>query len=52
MAYGVKLALAKDFTFKTLDRYVRVELKVVSYIRKNILLPGGKGKMEKKNRQK
>ena len=48
----VKLALDKDLISKTLDRDVRVELKVVSYIRKNVLLTGRKGATEKKKGRK
>ena len=44
----VKLALDKDLISKTLDRDVRVELKVVSYICKNVLLTGEKVQRKRK----
>ena len=46
--FTVKLALDRHLTLKTLDRYVSVELKVVSYILENILFAGRKDKLEKK----
>ena len=42
------MALDRHLTLKTLDRYVSVELKVVSYILGNILFAGRKDKLEKK----
>ena len=44
----VKLALDKDKILKTLHRCIRVELKVVTYIWKNILMSERKTEMEKK----
>ena len=45
----VKLALDKDKILKTLHRCIRVELKVVTYIWKNILMSERKTEMEKKD---
>ena len=46
----VKLALDRHLTLKTLDRYINVGLKIVSYILEDILFAGRKEKLEKKKR--
>ena len=43
-----KLALDQDLILKTLDRHVRLVLKIDTYIQKNILLAGRKGELENK----
>ena len=49
---GVKLTLAKYLILKIRDRHVRVELKVVSYIWKKVLLVGRKGERKKKGTER
>ena len=52
VGFGVKLTLAKYLILKILDRHVRVELKVVSYIWKKVLLVGRKGERKKKGTER